>query len=219
MIDSFSSDETITLAKKHDVKIVQRVFDDFSTQKNVAIDMATHDWIYILDADERVTDALRNEILNFDFKNNDNVGFYVKRNFYFLGKKIKYSGWQRDKVVRLFDRKFCKYNGVPVHELIEAKGKLGYFKGTVDHFSYRDFDHYISKLNQYATLQAQNLHQENKKVTAYHLFVKPPVRFVIHYIIRLGFLDGFAGFLIAKTQAYAVLTRYIKLWLLNNKKK
>ncbi|MDG1040099.1 MAG: glycosyltransferase family 2 protein [Polaribacter sp.] len=219
VIDSFSTDQTIALAEKHNVKILQRVFDDFSTQKNYAIDLAKNDWIYILDADERVTQLLKEEILSNHIAQSDCVGFYVKRTFYFLEKKIKYSGWQRDKVVRLFHRKFCRYNGVPVHELIESNGKLGFLKGKVDHFSYRDFDHYISKLNQYAGLQAQNLYQQNKKVTAYHLFIKPPIRFFIHYIIRLGFLDGFAGFLIAKTQAYAVMTRYIKLWLLNNKRK
>ena len=218
VIDSFSTDDTVALAQKHNVKVVQRVFDDFSIQKNYAIDLAKNNWIYILDADERVTEALREEILNLHLNENDCVGYFVKRTFFFLDKKINYSGWQRDKVVRLFHKKYCKYNGLPVHELIEAKGRIGFLKGGVNHYSYRDYDHYISKLNSYALLQAQNLHQQNKKVNAFHLFVKPPVRFFIHYIIRLGFLDGFAGILIAKTQAYAVSTRYLKLRELNKKK-
>ena len=84
VIDSFSTDATIELAKQHDVKIVQRVFDDFSSQKNFAIDLAKNDWIYILDADERVTPSLKKEILSIDLVQTTFVGFYVKRNFYFL---------------------------------------------------------------------------------------------------------------------------------------
>lgn len=218
VIDSFSTDATVKLAERHKVKIVQRVFDDFSSQKNYAIELAKHDWIYVLDADERVSNELREEILNVDLETTNNVGFYVKRIFFFLDKKINFSGWQRDKVMRLFDKKHCRYNGLPVHELIDAKGSVGSFRGEVNHYSYRDYDHYILKLDAYALLQAKNLQEQNKKVTAFHVFVKPPVRFLIHYIIRLGFLDGKAGVIIAKTQAYAVSKRYELLKELNKKK-
>lgn len=217
VIDSYSSDATVALAKKHKVNLVQRVFDDFSTQKNYAIDLAKNEWIYVLDADERVTSVLREEILQAVKEPKQFVGFYVRRTFYFRGKKINFSGWQRDKVVRLFSKKQCRYDGTPVHEKIKAIGKLGSFKGRIDHYSYRDFDHYISKLNHYSVLKARQLYAQEKKVNAYHLLIKPPARFIIHYVIRLGFLDGFAGFVIAKTQAYAVLSRYIKLWLMNQK--
>lgn len=218
VIDSFSTDATVALAKKHNVKILQRVFDDFSSQKNYAIDVAKHEWVYVLDADERVSIELKDEILNINLEATNFVGFYVKRVFFFLDKKINFSGWQRDKVMRLFNKKHCRYNGAPVHELIDAKGVASFFKGKVNHYSYRDYDHYISKLNAYSLLQAKNLHQQNKKVNAFHLFIKPPVRFLIHYIIRLGFLDGKAGVVIAKTQAYAVSKRYELLKELNKKK-
>ena len=214
VIDSFSTDKTVTLANKHNVRLIQREFDDFSTQKNYAIDQAKNDWIYVLDADERVTDELRVEIIDAANKPNNFVGFYVYRTFYFIGRKIKYSGWQRDKVARLFNRNFCRYNGNLVHEVIKADGELGFLKNKLEHYSYRGFDHYISKLNQYAWLQAKQLNQKGERVTLYHVFVKPPARFVIHYFIRLGFLDGFPGFVIAATQSYGVLTRFIKLWLL-----
>lgn len=214
VIDSYSTDNTVLLAKKYKVNLIQRVFDDFSSQKNYAIDKASNDWIYVLDADERVTNDLRDEILLAIENPKELVGFYVYRTFYFIGRKIKYSGWQRDKVVRLFNRKFCRYNGKLVHETIAAEGKLGFFKTKLEHYSYRGFDHYITKLNQYAWLQAKQLNQKGRRVTLYHVFVKPSARFVIHYFIRLGFLDGFPGFVIAATQSYGVLTRYIKLWLL-----
>jgi hypothetical protein len=127
---------------------------------------------------------------------------------------VNYSGFQRDKVIRLFLKEHCKYTGL-VHETISAKGSLGFFKHKINHFSYRNYDHYISKMNHYAAIRAKELHEKRNKVNIYHVMIKPAARFFIHYIIRLGFLDGFAGFLIAKTQAYGVLTRYIKLWLLN----
>ncbi|WP_298778275.1 glycosyltransferase family 2 protein [uncultured Polaribacter sp.] len=216
VIDSYSTDKTLEIAEKLNVKIIKRKFDDFSSQKNFAIQKAKHDWIYILDADERVTSEVEKEILEAVKNPNGCVGFYVRRTFYFAGKKINYSGWQRDKVVRLFLKTECKYQGV-VHETIKTNGELGFFKGKIDHFSYRNYDHYISKLNHYAALRAKQLHEKKKKVNIYHIIIKPVVRFFIHYVIRLGFLDGFTGFLVAKTQAYGVFTRYVKLWLLNKK--
>lgn len=214
VIDSFSTDKTLEIAKKYNVKIIKRKFDDFSSQKNFAISQAKYPWIYLLDADERVTTEVEKEILDAVKSPNDFVGFYVRRTFYFCGKKVNYSGFQRDKVVRLFLKEHCKYVGV-VHETIKTSGYLGFFKSKIEHYSYRNYDHYISKLNHYASIRAKELHGKGKKVNAYHVLIKPPARFVIHYFIRLGFLDGFTGFLVAKTQAYGVLTRYIKLWLLN----
>jgi len=217
VIDSFSSDKTLELAKKHNVKIIKRKFDDFSSQKNFAIDQAQHDWIYILDADERVTPDVEKEVIEAVKNPGNYVGFYVRRSFYLSGKIVKYGGFQRDKVVRLFLKEFCRYNGNPVHETILANGKLGFFKHKIDHYSYRNYNHYIEKLNHYAALRARQLQAQGKTVNLYHILIKPPVRFFVHYIIRLGFLDGFPGFLIAKTHAYGVLTRYIKLWLFNQK--
>ena len=216
VIDSFSEDKTIEIAEKLNVKIIKRKFDDFSSQKNFAIKQATHNWIYILDADERVTKEVKKEIVSAVKDPKGFVGFYLRRTFYFSGKKVNYSGFQRDKVIRLFLKEHCKYSGL-VHEKIISNGKIGFFKNKIDHFSYRNYDHYISKLNHYATIRAKELHDNGEKVNIYHVMVKPGARFFIHYFIRLGFLDGFTGFLVAKTQAYGVLTRYIKLWLLNSK--
>ena len=219
VIDSFSTDATVALAKKHNVKILQRIFDDFSSQKNFAIEQSLHDWIFILDSDERIKSALKEEIVKTLSKPTSFVAFSIKRNFYFLGKKIKYSGWQRDSVVRLFSKKHCKYNGDLVHELVEANGEIGVLKNEIDHYSYRNFEHYLAKLNRNSWLKAKKLHQDGKNVNPYNLLVKPPVRFLTHYIVRLGFLDGFEGFILAAIQSYGVFMRYIKLWLINNNKK
>ena len=201
VIDSFSSDKTLELAKKHNVKIIKRTFDDFSSQKNFAISQAKHSWIYILDADERVTPEVELEILEAVKNPKDFVGFYVKRRFYFFSKPVNFGGFQRDKVVRLFLKEHCTYSGF-VHERILTNGKLGFFNHKIDHFSYRNYYHYISKMNHYANIRAHELHQKGKKVTVFHLMIKPPARFFIHFVIRLGFLDGFSGFIFAKAQNF-----------------
>jgi len=216
VIDSYSTDKTLEIAEKHTVKIIKRKFDDFSSQKNFAIDQAKHPWVYILDADERVTPEVEKEILEAVNNPKDKVGFYVRRTFYFCGKRLDYGGCQRDKVVRLFLKEFCSYDGSPVHETITARGKLGFFKNKIEHFSYKNYDHYISKMNHYAALRGKQYFEKGKKVNyPYHIVIKPAARFFIHYFIRLGFLDGFPGYIFARTQAYGVYSRYIKLWLLN----
>jgi glycosyltransferase involved in cell wall biosynthesis len=216
VIDSYSSDNTVQLAEKHNVKIIKRKFDDFSSQKNFAIDQATNPWVYVLDADERVTQQVRKEILDAVKNPKGKVGFYVRRSFYFAGKHLKYGGCQRDKVVRLFLKEFCAYKGV-VHETIYTEGDLGFFKNRIQHYSYRGYDHYISKMNHYGALRAKQYFSEGKKINFYHLLIKPIARFFIHFFIRLGFLDGFRGFIYARAQAYGVYVRYIKLWALNQK--
>jgi len=215
IIDSFSTDQTVEIARSKKIRLFQRKFDDFSSQKNYAIQQANNNWIYVLDADERINSELQKEILEAVKDPKNYVGFYVYRTFYFIGKKLNYSGWQRDKVIRLFRKDKCKYDGKLVHETIKAEGKVGYFKNKLEHYSYQNFDHYIQKLNQYAFLKATTLFKKGKNVTLFHILIKPPYRFISHYIIRLGFLDGFPGFIIAVTQAYGVLSRYIKLWLMN----
>lgn len=218
VIDSFSTDKTVELAEKYNVKIIKREFDDFSSQKNFAIQQAKHNWIYILDADERVTPDVKKEILEAVKNPKNYVGFYVRRSFFFAGKKIKYSGWQRDKVVRLFLKEHCKYVGV-VHETIKTNGELGFFNGKIHHFGYKNYNHFISKIHHYGELKAKELHSKGKKVTAYHLLIKPTYRLFSHFVLKKGFLDGYTGLVLSITQAYAVLTRYIKLWLLNKEVK
>lgn len=214
VIDSFSDDNTVSLAKKHKVRIIQREFDNFSSQKNHAINLAKHNWIYILDADERVNEALRGEILNAVDNSNNFVGFYIYRAFYFFDRKINYGGWQRDKVIRLFRKDKCKYDGKLVHELIEYDGKIGFLNNKIEHYSYQNYDYYSIKLDQYTSLQAEELFQKKSKVNAYHVIIKPIYRFLSHYILRFGFLDGFPGFVLANHHAYGVFTRYVKLWML-----
>ncbi len=215
VIDSHSTDDTISIAKKYGARILQREFDNFSNQKNFAISKATHQWVVLLDADERISKALREEMISILTKGSQASAYYVYRRNYLLGREIKYSGWQNDKVIRLIERDKCKYNGKLVHEGIVTDGKTAFLKTKLEHYTYKDFDSFIRKKNKVAQLQAEMLASKNIKVNPFNLLIKPLYRFINHYILRRGFLDGFAGFFIASFYAYTLFTRYIKLWLIN----
>ena len=218
VIDSFSTDDTISIVKKSNAILLQRKFDNFSKQKNYAIQQASHDWIVWIDADEVLTKDLQQEIKSAIENPNENVGYYIYRIFFFKGKKMSFTGTQNDKLIRLFNRKYCHYEGI-VHEKIIANGKLGVLKNKILHYSYISFDRYIVKLNQHSALKAQELYDKGLIITPFHLIIKPIARFIKHYFIKLGIFDGFYGFVISFALSYGVLVRYIKLWNLkqNNK--
>ncbi|CAI8352797.1 MAG: SPBc2 prophage-derived glycosyltransferase SunS [Flavobacterium sp. SCGC AAA160-P02] len=218
VIDSFSTDDTISIVKNSNAILLQRKFDNFSKQKNYAIQQASHDWIVWIDADEVLTKDLQQEIKGAIENPNKNVGYYIYRIFFFKGKKMRFTGTQNDKLIRLFNRKYCRYEGI-VHEKIIANGKLGVLKNKILHYSYISFDRYIVKLNQHSALKAQELYDKGLSITPFHLIIKPFARFIKHYFIKLGILDGFYGFVISFALSYGVLVRYIKLWNLkqNNK--
>jgi len=210
VIDSYSSDKTIEIAQSFNVRIIQRKFDNFSSQKNYAIQQATNDWIFLLDADEVVDENLCEEIQEKAQKPEDNVGFYIYRNFFFKGKKLKHSGWRHDKVIRLFNKQFCHYEG-KVHEKIVSTGTIGFFKNKILHYSLKNIERYKKKLNFYAALQAEELYEKKKRINGFHLLIKPSARFFIQYFVKLGFLDGAYGYTICKLHAHGVYLRYKKL--------
>lgn len=211
VIDSFSTDKTVEIAKKLNVKVLQRTFDNFSSQKNYAIDQASNDWIFVLDADERLTDDLKLEIEDKLYNVKDEKAFWIPRKNYFLGKKVRFSGWQNDKVIRLFNRKYAKYNGKLVHEEVKCTQKTGFLKSYFQHFTYHSYKDYKQKIDSYSSLKALELYQKNVKPNIYHSFIKPRYRFVYHYFITFGFLDGTTGYTIAKLNAYGMRERYKKL--------
>ena len=216
-VDSQSTDNTISLAESYGVKVIQRKFDDFSNQRNFAISQAKNDWIVFFDLDEIISTELETEIIESVNIPNNNVAFFAKRNFYFMGEHIKYGGWQNDKAIRLFNKNFCKYNGNLVHEIVQCKGKTSVLKNSLNHYSYKNFDNYNDKLNLYSKLQAENLYQKKVKPNFYHFFIRPMYRFLWQYIFRLGILDGKTGFILAYVHSFSVYKRYLQLWMMYRK--
>lgn len=214
VVDSFSTDNTVELAKKHTDFIIQREYENSASQKNWAIPQANNEWILLVDADERVTPELKEEVLSIINSNPKEVAFWIYRSNDFMGKRIKYSGWQGDKVIRLFRKSKCKYENKQVHAEIIADGKVGFLKNKLLHNTYHGFDNYIKKIDRYAWWQANDLNKKEITITPFHLIIKPAFRFFKHYIIGRGYLDGLPGFTISYLEAYGVFTRYVKLWLL-----
>ncbi|HET8885329.1 MAG TPA: glycosyltransferase family 2 protein [Salinimicrobium sp.] len=215
VVDSFSTDETVALAEKYSPKILQREYKNSASQKNWTIPQAQHEWILLVDADERVTPELREEILQI-LKNppQEFVGYWIYRNNHFMGQKVHYSGWKNDKVIRLFRKSKCRYEKKMVHAEIIADGKVGKLKNRLYHNTYVTLDKYIEKKNRYAAWQAKDYEKKTGKISIFHVVIKPFYGFIKHYFIQSGFRDGMVGFTISYIQAYAIFMRYAKLWLL-----
>ncbi len=140
VIDSFSTDKTVAIVKESNAILVQRTFDDFSSQKNFALEKASNDWIFLLDADETIPENLKEEILQTVVSTTNFDAFYIYRSFFFKKEKLHFSGWRRDKVIRLFHKDTCRYVG-KVHEEISTNGTGGFLKGKITHYSYKSFIH------------------------------------------------------------------------------
>jgi len=212
IVDSNSTDKTVEIAKTHHVKVIKRKFDDFASQKNFAIKQANFDWIVFFDLDETISPELASEIKSSIADPGTFEAFKVNRNFHFMGKRIKYSGFQNDAVVRIFKKSNAQYSSNLVHETLEVDGNIKTLKHRSDHFSYKGFDQYNNKLTQYSQLQAKTLYTKNLRPNLYHFLMRPCYRFWHQYFIRLGVLDGKEGFILAYTSAFAVFKRYLYLW-------
>ncbi len=218
IVDSFSTDETVKLAENFDVKILQRKYVSPADQKNWAIPQAAYDWVLILDADERVTPDLKNEIVTLLQQQPSKDAYWIPRQSFFMGKKVRYSGWQGDAVIRLIKKEKCRYLNVQVHEEINTKGiEVGRLKNKLTHYTYKNIDHFLAKMQRYSDWSAQDHLEKTPKVTFFHLYLKPSFRFIKHYIFQLGFLDGKVGFIISAIMAWGVFLRYVKIKEIRNR--
>ena len=212
-VDAYSTDGTVEKIKAHKTAILkQNKFKNFSLQRNFALAECTYDWVLFLDADERITEILRMEIIKVLDNPDDTTVYGFFRKFYFKNKHLKYGGYQSDKVYRLFNRNYALYDQSKfVHETLDTKCSKKLLKGKLDHFSYTSSESYREKLILYAKLRAKELFLKKTDPNWYHFYIKPFVRFINHFILRLGLLDGRKGFIMAKLNAFGVKQRYIEL--------
>ncbi len=221
VIDSYSTDRTSEIVQKHNVVFIQHPFENFSNQRYFAAKHATSNMILFVDADERIPDLLKEEIQNVLKMDDLYSGYEILFSHIFMGRQMKYGGFKNNWKLRLFNKRLCWYDEtLLVHEKIIVKeGKTGRLKHTMDHYTYRSWNHYIKKKQLYAELQSQELYKKGINLNAFHFVIKPTYRFLYQYIFRGGFLDGFPGFASAFGNAYGVTTRYIKLWLFRHNMK
>ena len=213
VVDSFSTDNTPQIIKEEypHVRFYQRAFDDFSSQRNYTIDLATHDWVIFFDADERVTEKGTREITNIVNSNPEEVAFWFKRIFYYKGRSMVNNSFNKDRAVRLFRRSKCRYSEKLVHETLTINGRAGYAKEAIKHYSFKSKEDFLTKRLQYSYLKAKELYKKGEKTNLYHLTVRPGFRFFKYYVLGLGFLNGKRGFEIARILGYHVYMRYVYL--------
>lgn len=216
--DSLSTDDTLDLARAEGgCRIIERKHVNFSDFKNWAIPQARFEWVLILDADERITPELAKEIKTLLAGSPDRDSYDIRRTTFFLGQRIRFSGYQNDCVRRLFRRDECRYeDGRSVHEfLVTPSGRIGKLKGRLDHYTTTNLEHFCAKQNDYSSKMAIDRFRNGKKPSFLRVLLYGPIRFAQLYLLRLGFLDGFAGLVVCGIGAYYAFLKDAKLWALS----
>lgn len=213
VVDSYSTDGTVRIVRSFPkVTVVQRKFTDYSEQRNWAMDQASHEWVFFLDADEKMTPGLVEEIEGVLEKDPGCCAFRVHRENWFMGKKLQFL-WQNDWPTRLLRKGKAEYTKL-VHETAVVSGKVGRLHGHLVHDTYkgRGLEGYLAKMEEYTTLAAWERFSRSKTVGVYHFFLKPFFAFIRNYFFFRGVLDGRVGFIISCLSAWSSFLRGIKIW-------
>ena len=213
VLDSFSKDQTQAICEKHGVKFVQHAFDGHIQQKNRAITYATNPHVLSLDADEALDETLKTSILEVK-KNFTKDGYYMNRLTNYCGHWVKHCGWYPDTKLRLWDRSKGHWTGVNPHdkyELFAGDKNTGHLKGDILHYSYYSVEDHYKQVDYFTNIASKAFFENGKKAPLFKLVVNPVAKFIDHYLLKLGFLDGKSGFLISKISAYATYLKYKKL--------
>jgi glycosyltransferase involved in cell wall biosynthesis len=215
MVDAESSDNTVEISKKYTDKIFTRKWEGYSKQKRFALSQAKNEWILSLDADERITPELKDEIEAGIKESFD--GFKIPRKNYLLGKHIRGCGWNNDFQLRLFKKSLADITDSLVHESFFVKGKIGRLKTRMTHYSYRNLKDAFTKINNYSTLEAQQKFKK-KNVKSIDFIIHPISAFLQYFVIRKGFIDGKYGLMVSLLHAMTNLQTYMKMWEMKNRK-
>ena len=213
VVDSFSTDRTVEICRLHGARVVQHAFAGYVEQKNFATDQAKFDHILQLDADEVLTEELRHSI-GVVKANWQHAAYSLARLTNYCGTWVRHGGWYPDRKLRLYDRRLGRWQGLLLHEryAVQPGQTVGQLAGDALHYSYHSIAQHVSQLNKFTSITAQELALRGKtRVTLFHLVGKPLWKFVHGYVLRLGFLDGFAGLSIAVISAWGVFLKFAKL--------
>jgi len=215
VVDSGSTDKTEELCRANPrVRFFRQEWQGYGKQKNRAAELASHDWILNLDADERVTAPLRSSLEQF--RETGLSAARMARENYFGPRWIRYCGWYPDYTVRLYDRRTCSFSDRCVHETLEHDGNIATLTGNLIHRSYSDISDYLQRADRYSTLAAREMHKAGKTIAPVYLLIKPAATFIKMYLIRKGFLEGRMGFVLSALYAYYTFCKYAKLAELHN---
>lgn len=211
VIDSFSTDKTVEIARKYTDRIVQVPFEGFGKLRQAAIAATTHAWVFSLDTDERCTDAAREEIQNIVCRDDSADVYYVPRKNIFMGQWIKHCGWYPDyRQPQLFKKGTLLFNNDLVHEGYEIQGTTGYMKNYIVQVPYRNLSQLLGKLDRYTTLGAGKLAERGKSASMVQALFHAMHGFIRIYFFKLGFLDGWPGFVLAFSNFESTFFKYAK---------
>ncbi|UCH13238.1 MAG: glycosyltransferase family 2 protein [Bacteroidales bacterium] len=220
VVDSFSTDNTENICRKRGVRFVQHKFDGHIEQKNWAITQAKYPYILSLDADEALSIELAKEIIQVksDWKYD---GYIMKRLNNFCGKWIKHCGWYPDKKLRLWDSRKGKWEGINPHDkFILAKGSsISQLKGNILHYSFYSISQHLEQIDKFSGIKARAEFDMGRRSNIFKIVFIPMFKFFMNYFIRLGFLDGYYGFIVCKNSAFYAYIRYVKLKQLQDHEK
>ena len=214
VVDSFSTDRTPDIARSYEkVRFFQRTYYGAGAQKNWAMQHVRHDWIVLLDSDERCTPELRAEIENLLVKGPSHDAYMMNRNVYILGRRIRFSGWQHDQVARFFRRGSAYYENRRVHSVLHTTGETPILDSAIEHYMVdRSFDEYAFRLGKYGYWNAAQCWRDGERTSAIEVLLRPVWRFLRTYVLQLGILDGGLGLVFCLLQAYSTYMKFAVLW-------
>ena len=212
VVDSGSTDDTIAIARRVTDRVIVREWPGYSAQKNFAAGQASHDWILSLDADERVTGALGDEIRALLQAEPACRGYRVPRVSHYLGRWIRTTDWYPDYQLRLYDRRAGRWEGAFVHEGVAVDGPVGRLRADLEHLPYRDLSHHLQTIDRYTTLAAEQMRARGGRVGPFGLATRPVGAFLRNYVVRGGWRDGSVGLVVSLLNSYYVFLKFAKLW-------
>jgi glycosyltransferase involved in cell wall biosynthesis len=211
VVDSDSTDDTAAIARQYTAHVETRPWPGYGAQKNHAASRAAHDWIFSLDADERVTPALAAEIRSLLSTEPAHRGYRVPRISHYLGRWIRGTDWYPDYQLRLYDRRAAQWNGRRVHESVQlATGAPGQLSHPLQHYPYRDISDHLATIDRYTTLAAEQMAADARTPSIAAVAFHPPFAFVRNYLLRGGFRNGGAGFIVSVLNSYYVFLKLAK---------
>ena len=213
IVDSGSTDGTVNIAKKYSKNIIHTTWLGYGETKNKGMESAKYDWIFSVDADEVVDEVLKEALLQLNLLKEDKSVFKVKRKNFIGDKKMNYGEWANDYQIRLFNKTTIKWDDSVVHEQLQIPPdfKVKKLSGALLHYTMKDFKEFVDKIHHYAFLSSQKYFSQGKKALWYKLYISPTFTFIFNYFFKLGFLDGWRGFVSAKIFAYYTFLKYAHL--------
>jgi glycosyltransferase involved in cell wall biosynthesis len=213
VVNSESDDRTVEIAKQFTDRVFVRKWEGYASQKNFALQKANNEWVLSIDADERISPELREEISGLDFSEAD--GFYIPRRNYFLGRPIRSCGWSPDYQLRLFKKSKTTLSDRRVHESFVVEGRKQKLRNELIHYTHTSLGSTLEKINEYSTLEAEEK-SRMIKMSGVKIFFKPVWEFFHHFIIRRGFTDGVHGLMVSIIHAMTKTQAYMKIWEIQN---